>query len=357
MVIGFTRDPSFLIFERPAMLTSTRLTFAALFASATLLSACGGGGGGGGGGTNPPASVYTPPANVVAAKQVSYSTPFYGSTGTGSGCNNVKNTTVYLLPNTVTYAADGVTELAQQQAADYAEQAVVSLRSTLNLPSSVGVLNNNRVQICAQTNLVLGSAQGMGEKDGLRVTSSNSTSLDSAYLANDFDMYKRLFKHEMVHVYHQGVFGNNNAVLDTWFAEGLAEFIASGKSSKSKTDILNLVNTQNPIAVMTTGLLSGSGNLTYYPAFQSSVAYLFDANGAKNNLTALPAFFDLMKTNYDTGSMNCAPTNSCTTFREVAFQQSFEATFKEADGTSMKLRTGANNLQDTIYTRLSSFLQ
>ena len=329
------------------------------FLTALVLSACGGGGGGGdsGGGTQPPVSVYTPPAHVVAAKQLNYATPFYGSTGTGSGCNNVKNTTVYVLPNTITYAADGVTELAQQQAADYAEQAVTSIRGTLGLSSTVGVANNQPVQVCTQVGGVFGSAVGMGEKDGLRVTSTNSSSLESSFLSNDFDMYKRLIKHEMVHVYHQAVFGNNNAVLDAWFAEGLAEFIASGKSSKSKSEILNLVNTQNPIAVTTTGLIGGNSNLTYYPAFQSSVAYLFDAAGAKNSLTSLPAFLDLMKTNYTDGSMNCAATNTCSTFREVAFQQSFEASFKEADGTPMKLRSGTNNLQDTIATRLTAFLQ
>ncbi len=321
------------------------------------LTACGGGGGGsssgnsGGGNT---ASTYTPSAAVLAAKITTYTTPFYASTGSGSGCSNVTNTTVYLLPNTITYAAQGVSESSQQQAAEYAEQAVGEIRTVLGLSSATGY-QGTRIQVCAQSGLVLGSATGMGEKDGLIVTSSDSSSLDTGYLSNGFDLYKKLLKHEMVHVYHQSTFGTNSAVLDTWFAEGLAEFIASGKSTKSKTEILNLVNTQNPIAAMTTGFATNW--LPYYPAFQSSVAYLFDANGAKNNLTMIPAFMSALKTNYTNASMTCATSNTCVTFRQNAFTQAFESYFKEADGSGMALRTGTNNLQSTIAARLSTFLQ
>jgi hypothetical protein len=320
------------------------------------LTACGGGGGGsgsnsGGGST---ASTYTPSAAVLAAKTTNYATPFYASTGSGSGCGNVSNTTVYLLPNTITYAAQGVSETSQQQAAEYAEQAVGEIRTVLGVTSATGY-QGTRIQVCTQSGLILGSATGMGEKDGLIVTSSDSSSLDAGYLSNGFDLYKKLLKHEMVHVYHQATLGTNAAVLDTWFAEGFAEYIASGKSSKSKAEIMTMVNTQNPIAVMTSGM--GTGNLTYYPAFQSSVAYLFDANGAKNSLPLIPAFMAALKTNYTNASLTCAAAGTCATFRQDAFAQTFEAHFKEADGSAMKLRAGTNNLQDTIATRLSNFLQ
>jgi hypothetical protein len=325
------------------------------FAIATLLTACGGGGGGGNTTSTEPAtaSVYTPSAAVLAAKQVNYPSSFYASTGAGLGCGNVTNTTVYILPNSVTYAANGVSELAQQQAAEYAEQAVSEIRTALGLASTTG-FTGSRVQVCAQSNLILGFATGVGEKDGLIVTSSDSASLDRGYLSNGLDLYKKLLKHEMAHVYHNAILGTNNAVMDTWFAEGLAEYIASGKSTKSKTEILNLVNTQNPIAVTATGM---SNVLSLYPAFQSSVAHLFDSNGAKNSLATLPSFLAALKTNYTTQSMNCAATNTCASYRETAFAQSFEAHFKEVDGTAMKLRTGMNNLQSTIATRLNAFLQ
>ena len=329
-------------------------TLAGLFLLLAL-TACGGGGGGsdsnsGGGST---ASTYTPSAAVLAAKTTNYATPFYASTGSGSGCGNVSNTTVYVLPNTITYAAQGVSETSQQQAAEYAEQAVGEIRTVLGLSSATGY-QGTRIQVCAQSGLILGSATGMGEKDGLIVTSSDSNSLDAGYLSNGFDLYKKLLKHEMVHVYHQATLGTNAAVLDTWFAEGFAEYVASGKSSKSKAEIMNMVNTQNPIAVMTSGM--GTGNLTYYPAFQSSVAYLFDANGAKNSLTLIPAFMAALKTNYTNASLTCAGAGTCATFRATAFTQTFESHFKETDGSSMALRTGTNNLQSTIFTRLTNFL-
>ncbi len=330
-------------------------TTGAAIALATLLTACGGGGGGSTTTTTPPAaSVYTPSATVLAAKQVNYPTPFYASVGAGGlGCIGVLSTTVYVLPNSITYAAAGVGELAQQQAAEYAEQAVGEIRTALGLTSTTG-FTGNRVQVCAQTNLILGFGTGTGEKDGLIVASSDSPNLDRGYLTNGFDLYKKLLKHEMAHVYHNAALGTNSAVMDTWFAEGLAEYIASGKSTKPKAEIMALVNTQNPIAVTSTGF---SNVLNSYPAFQSSVAYLYDSNGAKNNLSELPAFLAALKTNYTTASMNCAATNTCSTFRETAFTQSFEAHFKEADGTAMKLRAGTNNLQSTVATRLNTFLQ
>jgi uncharacterized protein YceK len=330
-----------------------RMKFLTLMVAA-LLSACGGGGGSDNSNNGGTKSTYTPSAAVLAAKSTNYATPFYASTGTGSGCGNVSNTTVYLLPNTITYAASGVSEASQQQAAEYAEQAMGEIKATLGLSSGTGY-TGQRIQVCAQSNLVLGSATGMGEKDGLIVTSSDSSNLDAGYLPNGFDLYKKLVKQELVHVYHQSLFGTNAAVLDTWFAEGFAEYIASGKSTKTKAEIMALVNAQNPIAVMASGL--SSGNLQYYPAFQSSVAYLFDTNGAKNNLSMAPTFLNALKTNYTSASTSCAAAGTCATFRQDAFAQTFEANFKEADGTAMKLRTGTNNLQDTIATRLTNFLQ
>lgn len=117
-------------------------TLAGLFVLLAL-TACGGGGGSDSSGNNnsgggSTASTYTPSAAVLAAKTTNYATPFYASTGLGSGCGNVSNTTVYLLPNTITYAAQGVSESSQQQAAEYAEQAVSEIRTALGLSSATG---------------------------------------------------------------------------------------------------------------------------------------------------------------------------------------------------------------------------
>ena len=334
---------------------------------AATMCACGGGGGGDSSNT-PTASVYTPSAAVLAARQVNYPTRFwavldpatlppgtaYGAYGTCSGID--MSTTVYVLPNTITFAAKGVSELSQQQVAEYSEKAVAEIKAALGVSSGVGY-TGQPIQICTETGLIYGSAQGAGDKNGFLVMSSDSANLDKGFLSNDFDMYKRLVKHELVHTYHNATLGTDNAILDTWFAEGLAEYIASGKSSKSKSEIMGLVSVQNPIDITTAGLMLGGNLFSNYPAFQTSVAYLFEQNGAKNSLTSVPAFLTLSKTNFDSLSTNCGITSTCSTARSAAFQQSFEATVKEADGTLMKLRTGTNNLRDTVSVRLANFLQ
>ena len=196
---------------------------------------------------------------------------------------------------------------------------------------------------------------------GLQVTSTDSSNLDKGYLTNDFDLYKKLIKHELTHTYQAASLGTDNALLETWFAEGMAEFVASGKSVKSKTDILNLVNVQNPIDIASTGMVANGNLFANYPSFQSVVAYLADSKGANNSVLMLPAFHTSLKSTYATLSTTCSPTTtdptSCNTVRERAFTQSFEANFKEADGSAMKLRSGSNNLRDTLSNRLSAFLQ
>ncbi|MEN9588180.1 MAG: hypothetical protein RIT15_1755, partial [Pseudomonadota bacterium] len=116
------------------------------------------------------------------------------------------------------------------------------------------------------------------------------------------------------------------------------------------------VSAQNPVAVISNGI--STSYLPYYPAFQSAVAYLFDVNGAKNNLSMLPAFLALVDSKTATIYAACNNVYSCTSnASSEGFTQAFEATFKEADGiTPMKLRTGTNNFQSTITTRLNGFL-
>jgi hypothetical protein len=319
------------------------------------VAGCGGGGSSSSNGDTQQGTItpYTPSATVLAAKQTNYATAFYDSVGLGSGCSNVSNTTVYLLPNTTTYAAAGVSELSQQQAAEYAEQAIGEIRATLGLSATTG-FNGSRVQICAQTPLILGVGQGSGAARGFIVLSTDSPSLVRSFLVSNFDMYKKLVKHELVHTYQLSTLaGGSFAFADTWFTEGLAEYIASGKSSKTKADIMALVAAQNPVAVITNGF--STANLQYYPAFQSTVAYLFDPNGAKNNLSVIPTF--LATLNSQTAALRATCTGAaCGNVASDAFVHAFESTFKEADATAMKLRTGANNLQDTLIARLNNFL-
>jgi hypothetical protein len=326
---------------------------------AVIVTGCGGGGGssstsggGSGGGTVTP---YTPAAAVVAAKQTNYATPFYAANPLGTGCAQ-PTTTVYVQANTITYAAAGVSDASQQQAAEYSEQAVQEIRTAIGLSATTG-FSGSRVQICVQKTALAAGADGIGESGGFVALSTDSTLINNGYLINGFDLYKRLTKHELVHTFQQDALNNttnNIMMVETWFTEGLAEYIASGAQSKTKTEILNLVNAQNPIAVKIT---SGTTNLVNYPAFQSSLGYLFGASGAKNNLSLLPAFFTQVKTSFNTPAPVCVVLPCPAASSQSAFESTFEATFKEADGTAMKLRTGTNNLQGSITTRLTNFLQ
>jgi hypothetical protein len=319
-----------------------------------MLSGCGGGDNTSNNGNSSQGVItpYTTSAATLAAKQSNYATPFAVPDGVGAGCSNVTNTTVYVLPNTIVYAANGVSELSQQQVAEYSEQAVSEIRATLGLSATTGFIGS-KIKICVQGQLFYGVAQGIGGANGFSVVSTDSPSLDRGFLVNNFDMYRKLTKHELVHTYQLSTLaGGVRPSADTWFTEGLAEYIASGKSNKNKNEILSLATAQNPVAVTTN---SGTDNLKNYPAFQSTVAYLFEQNGAKNSLTIIPTFLATLHAKTAAIIATCTGT-VCMTAARDGFVQAFEATFKEADGTAMKLRNGTNNLQDTIITRLTSFL-
>jgi hypothetical protein len=341
---------------------------AVLTVMVATLTACGGGGGGGSssdsnnnGGT---VSTYTAPANVVAARVNNYATPFSNSTAALGFSNPAANscdaptTTVYVLPNTITYAAPGVSDLSQQQAADYAEQALIADRAALGINSAVGYFNKP-VEICVQN--IATAFDGIGQVDGFIAKSTDNSSLDRAYLTNDFALYKALFRHELVHTYHQTFFFNNGfiprngIVLDTWFSEGLAEYVANGKPTQAKAAILSAVNATNPVSVAlsTNPLNVYQGlNLGYAP-FSASVGYLYSptsGGGAGNDLKSIPAFFNQIVV--ERGLDNQASMG-------VLFERAFVATLRNPDGSAMTLRNPAdpNNLQSTIANRLNGFLQ
>jgi hypothetical protein len=295
---------------------------------------------------------FVPLATTVAAKQVNYATNFFDSIGVGLGCTNLTNKTVYVLPNSETYASTGVSELAQQQAAEYAEVAIISLRNTLGLLSSVG-FQNTRVQICVQP-AKIGSAVGVGAAKGFTGVSSDSTSIETSYLVNDYELYKRLIKHELVHTYQLGTLQGSFGGAPTWFSEGLAEYVANGLSIKPKADILSLLANKNPLTILDVSM--GSSVLNYYPSFQDTVGYLYNSNGAKNSLIQVPALMSAIRTATTNQLAICNAAGTCATATLDAFTIAFENTVKEADGTLMKLNTGTNNLKDSIIARLTSFL-
>ncbi len=123
---------------------------AASVALALVLAACGGGG------SSEPPFVYIPPAAVLAAKRVN-STLVFGFQGAaftgpaGEGCSQtLANKTVYEQAHTVVFAAEGVSELDQQEVAEYAEAAVVEVRRVFAITNAVGVYQDKKIYVCVQ---------------------------------------------------------------------------------------------------------------------------------------------------------------------------------------------------------------
>jgi hypothetical protein len=348
------------------------------------LTACGGGGGGGGGGNNGGGgggnnngngnngggntgtiTAYVPPANIVAARQANYASPFFASSAVtgnppaaGSNCDQPSNV-VYVLANTETYAAPDVAELSQQQAADYAEQAVIANRTTFGINSTTGYFNK-RVQICVQKSGIT-TFDGKGQNSGFIAKSTDNESLSQTYQVNDFALNKRLYRRELVLTYQRTFFNTNNVIVDAWFSEGLAEFVAGGRPTESKASIIALATATNPITLITTD------PLTVYPNYSpvtASVAYLFSqesaANGAGNPLTVIPLLFGQV-------NVNCGGVaTACAIPVRVAFEQAFIDTLHKINGPPFPLRDDPantrddpdplSNYQDNILDRLNEFL-
>jgi hypothetical protein len=325
--------------------------------TALALSACGGGGGSGsssGNTTSATPSVFTPAAATVAAKTVNYTGTYFGADARNSyGCY-IPTKTVYVLGNSETYVAPNVIDRDQQLAAEDTESSIQEIKTVFGISAATVGFTGSRSQTCIQNESLGGSIEGVGKNGGFLALSLSASGIPSSFLTDNFVQYKHLVKHENVHAMTNTLMGTDSAILDAWFAEGLAEYVAwGGKSDKTKTDLLNLVNTQNPIDM---NVSSGSAAWAYYPAFQSVVAYLFDPNGANNDIKTMPAFLAALKADYAYESMNCFIANNCNTMQTRMFTKEFEAFFKERDGTPMKLRTGTNNLRDTVATRLTNFL-
>jgi hypothetical protein len=353
-----------------------RHSLGALFAAAAVsaLTGCGGGGSSSDSGS----VAWTPSAAVLAAKRADSPLRFNhaGRLSAGQGCfDALANTTVYEQAHTVVFAAAGVTEADQQEVADYAEAAAIEVRSRLAARAAVGIGGLGRkAHICVQTQRV---NSGSAPASAFGVTNSNSegniviqspaeffATFPRASMADDSltqqAFYARILVHEAAHLIE---FLRVNMALDQWMTEGLARYIEVGKQSVSKDRLIGFFAAQNPINIAWPASDAREKLGDYSPA-GSVMAYLFSPTGANNSLATFIALLD--RINADSASYlagcraNGFTTPACTGVgreaqRSAFFVAAFEATFKERDGTPMKLRTGANNLQDTIVARITAW--
>jgi hypothetical protein len=364
--------------------------------AALALSACGGGGdsGSAAGGTNTPvpqAQVpttdtqplsFTPSAQTLASKSTTSNLSF-DSSGFSilGGCSKpVTNSTVYLQTHTAVFAAEGVSENDQIEAAEHTENAVIEIRQRLPNPRSatVGLWDNKRVHVCVQNESPDNGFQAgvafpgtgpnyagrfvavSGSRYFLLTGTARSAISQGNYPGKSYQaIYQRLFTHELVHVaqYGQSITINSGGTfspVDPWFTEGIARYFEFGKSVISRERIGTDLLTINPI--------KASDPRVSFPGNQ----YLLSPLGANNTEATVATFYNSLRLETEAQIARCSATLNaaagCWTnsagyeaWRTAMFERVFEATFKEKNGSPMKLRVGPNNLQDTLSQRIGEF--
>jgi len=364
-----------------------------------LLSACGGGGGGGdssgegtansdyqsllvSAGTFAP---YAPSATVAATKRLNQFVSGGFSLGGGSqGCEQpLTSVTVFEQTHTSVAGAAGVTDTDLQEAADYIEAAVVELRATLGVVAAMA-FGGNKVRACVQNETLTvpggGTPLASADSGGGMVTMSPSAyflrqgardSIHAGYGKFIQDIYKRTMAHEALHIYSYRIRDLSSAdaitrwggaYTDHWFEEGMGRYMEFGRNTvRSKTALLASLNAKNPMTEFNRSLPRGELD---YDAAAAIFSYLFSPAGANNPPSTYRTFMEKMWAEFAALQARCRVANPAAecpttadreTSRARVFTAAFESTFKERDGSPMRLRSGPNNLQDSLVTRLRDF--
>ncbi|HDR9169516.1 TPA: hypothetical protein QDB40_003513 [Burkholderia vietnamiensis] len=349
-------------------------------------------------------AAYAVPASIAADVVTNYTGTFsVGNSGMQSNCANAAlvSTTVVDAPDIVVFTTTGSLK-AQEVAADLFEQAVPQIRAALGLPTTgTGFDGTNKIQLCVDPNLGTGdgetgggtsitgqTAQGQGSVI-VQVMSPDSPNFDARYPgATSYTdgtvglRYFDLFRHEGTHAALYSLaepFGG----MEAWFQEGMATTVAQLPIG-SKASIL--------AAVQATDLLPANGAAagdmgTSYPAYEATIGLLTSSapGGLGFGLTNIPAFVATYKAKAaalcvqpipagltpnanETAGMAVGQYNVCAPGApgvldarlETAFDQAFNSTFKNSNGSTLYLHTAddpsGNSLEQTLYARLNAFL-
>jgi hypothetical protein len=348
---------------------------------------------------------YTPSAGVAATKKSNQNVTIPFSSGLVAltqGCKkSLSSVTVFDQTHSIVAGASDVTEADLQEAADYVEAAIKEIRTTFGITNPVA-FGAGKVPVCIQNEYIDNNS---GIANGLRVGGGSPAQANSflqfvaispsayfkgyeprdairtGYYKYAQEVYKRTILHEIMHIYsyrsadsvfryrnpaQPGItFGSTNAFTDKWFEEGMARYMEFGQNSlfATRAELVAGVNLFNPLKVIAR---SGPAEITpNYDVSAAVLAYLFSSKGANNPLSRYRDFMDALHAEWGKLSTKCfvtTPPADCPdnedkieATRAILFAVAFEAVFKEKDGTPMKLRSGANNLQDTLASRFDSF--
>ncbi len=318
----------------------------------------------------PVPETYKATAAILAARKFAPSLTFdsseYKSIGRliGRGCENVINPIVYEQAHTIVFAGQGVTEIDQQEVAQYAEEAALEIRAIYAAPADSVGFNGRKVNVCVQNESATDGLFAMALRGKVVMQSASGTYSNGSFRDSKADnisywrAVRRTLVHEIDHAYLYSLVEPSTAVADKWFVEGNAHYVELGKPALSKAALLADVAKQNPLDG-----LSNTGFVHPYDPPAAVMFYLFSPSGANNRQSAIAQMSLKMKEIRDQFEAQCLssqlPRATCVANPAIqyhaGFIAAFESIFKEADGTPMKLYTGVNNLHDTIAQRLEKF--
>ncbi len=154
--------------------------------------------------------------------------------------------------------------------------------------------------------------------------------------------------------------------LDTWFTEGIANYVARGKPGRSLDLISAAFATINPLSASWPAVDQTEPLRQAYSTAQAVLAYLMSPTGANNTLAAYKTMLATLRADSAAWAASCQASGFTTpvcitsnaafeTLRKAKFVAAFEGAFKERDGTPMKLYVGTNNLKDSIVARVTAW--
>ena len=317
--------------------------------------------------------VFSPSAKTIAAKtsqsNISLGDVAKNPANIGQGCGKpIINPVVYEQDHSRVIATAGVSEAEQQEVAEYTEAAMVELRQTFGVGVKTA-FDGNKLVVCIQLEQPIGAIAAASshlvviEAPSVYFGAIGRAVKPVGYINDAQAVYKRVLVHEATHTYQLTRSSANNASVDAWFTEGIAAFFEYGKSANTKDKILALIKAQNPIS-LNSGWSANQAGLSNYFASAAVVAYLFAPDGANNPISVFTAMVDAIEVAWRQTLRNCAGAADVTCQpgsaayelkRSEIFTTAFESNFKERDGSAMRLRVGANNLQDTLLNRIERF--